>query len=296
MLSRQQISQLTPGLVRSLSVLAWGSNAFGQCGVCPQYSRLFLVEPEEIPSLASLPISSLDAGLIHSGAVLSSGEVLMWGDGRAGKLGLGSGESMGVPTTLESLCSRSFIKHISLGQSHSLFLDVDGKLWSCGENKQGQCGLGTPLQVIAQQHRGEWTMAVSQGTPQQHSTQQLGAGGGTQTEATVPWNTVQYYGQWLKPFIDHQSKQRELQGAFDLLKDMKGELRRADSMVVESAALGQQSWNSSMAELGVAPGQCLTPVRIGRDQHVLDGKGAGLQDETVVDIGASKYFSTARLQ
>eukprot|EP01026_Neomeris_dumetosa_P060253 TRINITY_DN5678_c1_g1_i2.p1 TRINITY_DN5678_c1_g1~~TRINITY_DN5678_c1_g1_i2.p1 ORF type:complete len:348 (-),score=67.99 TRINITY_DN5678_c1_g1_i2:433-1476(-) len=109
----------------------------------------------------------------------------------------------------------------------------------------------------------------------------------------VPWNTVQYYGQWLKPFIDHQHKQDELKGAFDLLKDMKGELRRADSMVVESAALGQQSWNSSMADLGVAPGQCLTPVRIGRDLHVLEGKGEGLQDEVVTDIGASKYFSAS---
>lgn len=42
---------------------------------------------------------------------------------------------------------------MALGDHHTLFVDRAGGLWSCGENKEGQCGLGTPLEVIASQHR-----------------------------------------------------------------------------------------------------------------------------------------------
>ncbi len=48
---------------------------------------------------------------------------------------------------------RAAVRQLALGDSHTLFLDRLGGLWACGENKEGQCGLGTPLEVIASQHR-----------------------------------------------------------------------------------------------------------------------------------------------
>ena len=54
---------------------------------------------------------------------------------------------------VESLIGRASITAAALGDQHSLFLDSSGHVWSCGENKEGQCGLGTPVEVLAAQHR-----------------------------------------------------------------------------------------------------------------------------------------------
>lgn len=54
---------------------------------------------------------------------------------------------------MESLVGRASVRQLALGDSHTLFVDRSGALWACGENKEGQCGLGTPLEVIASQHR-----------------------------------------------------------------------------------------------------------------------------------------------
>lgn len=48
---------------------------------------------------------------------------------------------------------RAEVVSAALGDQHSLFLDSAGGLWTCGENKEGQCGLGTPIEVLAAQHR-----------------------------------------------------------------------------------------------------------------------------------------------
>lgn len=54
---------------------------------------------------------------------------------------------------VESLVGRADIASVALGDQHMLLLDHEGGVWACGENKEGQCGLGTPLEVIAAQHR-----------------------------------------------------------------------------------------------------------------------------------------------
>lgn len=54
---------------------------------------------------------------------------------------------------VEGLFGRADVQGISMGDVHTLFRDTQGGLWAVGENKEGQCGLGTPLEVIASQHR-----------------------------------------------------------------------------------------------------------------------------------------------
>jgi hypothetical protein len=43
----------------------------------------------------------------------------------------------------------------------TLFLTrAAGRLWAAGENKEGQCGLGTPLEELARQHRQAYDNAL----------------------------------------------------------------------------------------------------------------------------------------
>lgn len=44
--------------------------------------------------------------------------------------------------TFTKVFSQTLFKYVSCGNYHTLALDVDGNIWSCGDNKQGQLGLG----------------------------------------------------------------------------------------------------------------------------------------------------------
>jgi hypothetical protein len=54
---------------------------------------------------------------------------------------------------VESLVGRAEVSNLALGDQHSLFLDRAGGLWAVGCSLEGQCGLGTPIEELARQHR-----------------------------------------------------------------------------------------------------------------------------------------------
>ncbi len=57
---------------------------------------------------------------------------------------------------------RANIRSASLGEAHSMFLDDSGAVWACGENRSGQCGVGSPQeqlsQHLARHGQGDWGM------------------------------------------------------------------------------------------------------------------------------------------
>lgn len=61
---------------------------------------------------------------------------------------------------VEAFVGRSEISGVALGHQHTLFLDGSGGIWGCGENKEGQCGLGTSLETIAGQRRLAWAAGL----------------------------------------------------------------------------------------------------------------------------------------
>ncbi|KAF6250661.1 regulator of chromosome condensation 1/beta-lactamase-inhibitor protein II [Scenedesmus sp. NREL 46B-D3] len=134
-----------------------GRNVEGQCaieGVAPLVTR-----PTAVLELHQAPVSSVVASKLTSAAVVGDA-VYTWGEGASGKLGHGSGESLTVPSRVETLVGRSPISAAALGHHHSLFLDQAGSLWACGENKEGQCGFGTSLDELAGQHRRAYQQAL----------------------------------------------------------------------------------------------------------------------------------------
>ena len=123
---------------RSLSVLAWGDNERGQCGI---ETSTIITRPTVITELHGTQIQSLSAGSNHSMAVTRRGDVFSWGSDSRGQLGLGGSLCQSFPSRIESLAHREAIKGVSLAEGHSLFLGNSGSLWTCGDNKEGACGI-----------------------------------------------------------------------------------------------------------------------------------------------------------
>ena len=73
----------------------------------------------------------------HALAVTRSGRVFSWGKGDEGRLGHGSTDSIAKPRLITTLQSK-FIIQARAGLNFSAFLDKDGYVYCCGNNKQGQ--------------------------------------------------------------------------------------------------------------------------------------------------------------
>ena len=116
------------------------------------------------------------------------------------------------------MIGRGDIKAAALGSQHTLFLDSTGVVFSCGENKEGQCGYGTSIDVLAQQRREEWAIGANVGRiANSLSSSSVGMDGhGSSNEQHASQrsqHSAWFSGQALKPFIDRGSRQAEIQEA-----------------------------------------------------------------------------------
>ncbi|EFN51153.1 hypothetical protein CHLNCDRAFT_141375 [Chlorella variabilis] len=243
------------GLGRSYSVVAWGRNTEFQCGVSAALP--LLLQAREVEALAGLPVASLTAGKTHSAGVLRGGEVLTWGEGLHGKLGHGCVDSAHVPHCVESLAGRVHVVAAALGRHHTLFLDSSGQAWATGENKEGQCGLGTPLEELARQQRR------------------------------------QYENTYLKPFVEHRERSAELEAAAAMYDaEMRSLIQQRSAWQRFEAAKG-----SDIAIPGLMPGQIASPVRLGRARQGIFSpllpELAGLDAERIVQLSAGRLMSAA---
>lgn len=75
----------------------------------------------------------------HSVVVTEDGQTLTFGRNDKGQLGLGDTETRIVPEVVEALRDIDIVA-AACGRSHTLFLDSDGIVYACGDNKMGQCG------------------------------------------------------------------------------------------------------------------------------------------------------------
>ncbi|GLC36844.1 hypothetical protein PLESTB_000776500 [Pleodorina starrii] len=136
--------------VTSVGVFAWGCNAFGQCGLgdaAPDTVPL----PAPVPALRAFgPVSQLAAGRAHSLALTASSQVLSWGDGASGQLGLGDRRPRRAPTAVGALWALPVVQ-IAAGDAHSVAVTSNGHAFAWGCNYFGQLGLGQEAGVPALQ-------------------------------------------------------------------------------------------------------------------------------------------------
>lgn len=120
-------------------LFAWGLNSYGQLGIGSTSEKV--MRPTEVKSLAGIPIAFIACGANHSFVISKSGAVFGWGKNSCGQLGLNDEQFRSYPTQLKTLRSLG-VRYISCGDDFSVFLTVDGGVFTCGSGTYGQLGHG----------------------------------------------------------------------------------------------------------------------------------------------------------
>ena len=129
-------------------VLTWGYGGSGSLG---HGNLLSLALPRLVEGLAGEKIVYLECGGYHNAAVSEDGEMWVWGRGDVNQLGIDffklQRDEVGAvalsPVLLQELVEqRISVKAVACGEAHTLVLDSEGKVYSCGWAEDGQLGLG----------------------------------------------------------------------------------------------------------------------------------------------------------
>jgi len=123
------------------NVFAWGSNWSGQLGNNSTTSSPVPVPVDMNGALAGKTVVAI-AGMSHSLALTSDGQVFAWGNNFSGQLGNNSTANSPVPAPVDmsgALAGQTVVA-VAAGMGHSLALTTDGKVFSWGNNYSGQLG------------------------------------------------------------------------------------------------------------------------------------------------------------
>lgn len=130
------------------TILAWGWNAYGQCG---NGSTTNVPLPQVVGTtgtpLEGKTVISVSAGAVHNLALCSDGTLAGWGDNLWNQLGTGNTDNAFTPVLVSTsgvLAGKSVVQ-IEAGGIHSMALCSDGTLAVWGENNYGQLGDDTTL-------------------------------------------------------------------------------------------------------------------------------------------------------
>jgi len=115
---------------------ACGMNNDGQVGL--GYTGSYTNRATWISGLSG--ICRISAGGNSSMAVLTNGDLYVWGSDVNGQLGLGGSSATNFPTRVTTL---SNVAHIACGQNFSLACLNNGRLYGSGRNESGELGIDT---------------------------------------------------------------------------------------------------------------------------------------------------------
>ncbi|CAL8358068.1 unnamed protein product [Boreogadus saida] len=133
----------TTVLLEDGTVYTFGCNDLGQLGHDKSRKK-----PEQVVALDAQNIVAVSCGESHTLALNDKAQVFSWGLGSDGQLGLNNFEEcVRVPRNIKSL-SDVQISQVACGYWHSHALSKAGQVFSWGQNRYGQLGLGTDRQGL----------------------------------------------------------------------------------------------------------------------------------------------------
>ena len=123
-------------------VIGWGANDMNQLAFQSAAPNRKSYPPRIIETL-SLNVVSIAARGNYSVALMESGEIVSWGRGEGGQLGLGNGEiSCPVPRPIRGPLIGKIVRQISCGESHCAAITDTQALYTWGRGQHGRLGHG----------------------------------------------------------------------------------------------------------------------------------------------------------
>lgn len=120
-------------------VYSWGVGEHGRLGHSEECESKDL--PTKIAALSEKIVTGISCGTTYSAVVTSNGELYTFGQGRFGKLGHGNSDDKTIPTLVSALKSHKVI-NVACGDSHTLCVTDQGKVFVFGDGDFGKLGVG----------------------------------------------------------------------------------------------------------------------------------------------------------
>ncbi|XP_053604119.1 probable E3 ubiquitin-protein ligase HERC4 isoform X3 [Plodia interpunctella] len=145
-LATKHVVQIACGFYHSVALtmngdlFSWGANSYGQCGLGTMTNKE--MKPQQITSLFGVPLALIACGSNHTFVLSKSGAVFGWGKNSHGQLGLQDKDNRCYPVHLKTLRNVK-VCHIACGEDFTVFLTLDGGVFTCGVGEYGQTGHGT---------------------------------------------------------------------------------------------------------------------------------------------------------
>ncbi len=125
------------GLTKNGALYTWGLASSGETG--HHHTPIEISIPKKV--LGLLRVTKVACGSNHTLAATADGQLFSCGRGRHGQLGLGYFHDGGPLTRCDALRDMHVI-NVAAGGQHSVCITDDGRVWSWGDFRKGQLGLG----------------------------------------------------------------------------------------------------------------------------------------------------------
>lgn len=120
-------------------VYAWGAGEYGQLGNDSRYDRK---SPVRVHFSEDLKVQKLDAGKNHSVILTDQGFLYCFGEDNLGQLGLRRQKKIVEKPTIVSYMTHKSVTNVACGTFHTVILIDPYYVFTTGNNKYGQLGLG----------------------------------------------------------------------------------------------------------------------------------------------------------